>query len=203
MELSSDIKRRIEIQEEIILDIGCGNRKHIDSAIGIDVLDLEGVDLVGDVFQCLKAFPDNSVDKIYSSHFIEHIDELELYLKESYRILKGGGILESIVPHFSNAYYYSDYTHKRFFGLYSMSYLAKDNIYKRKVPQYGFASDFIIKNIRLNFKSQFRIRNVLRRWVGKLVNLNTYFQEFYEENLTSFISCYEIEFYLEKQVDSK
>jgi hypothetical protein len=36
--------------------------------------------------------------------------------------LEQGELIEIIVPHFSNPHYYSDPTHVRFFGLYTMSY---------------------------------------------------------------------------------
>jgi len=45
-------------------------------------------------------FKDNSVEKIYSSHFLEHLYpfELEMLLKECHRILKDGGVFEAALP---------------------------------------------------------------------------------------------------------
>ncbi|ROL55665.1 methyltransferase domain-containing protein [Bacteroidetes/Chlorobi group bacterium Naka2016] len=44
--------------------------------------------------------PDESVDYIYTSHFLEHIykDEAEFVIKEFYRILKKGGKVRVVVP---------------------------------------------------------------------------------------------------------
>jgi hypothetical protein len=40
-----------------------------------------------------------------------------------------------IVPHFVIPYYYSDYTHKTFFGLYSFDYFGRpETQLKRKTP---------------------------------------------------------------------
>ncbi len=56
------------------------------------------------VIQCdvSKGLPykDKSVDKIYSSHFLEHIpqDKAIRVLKECYRVLKTGGIMRLVVP---------------------------------------------------------------------------------------------------------
>lgn len=45
-------------------------------------------------------YADESVDKIYSSHFLEHIgkNEAERVLKECYRVLKKDGMMRLIVP---------------------------------------------------------------------------------------------------------
>lgn len=65
-------------------------------------------------------FPDNSLEGIYSSHFIEHLDYQTAihYLKESYRVLKPGGVLRTICPDLSiwiNKLYDND---KNFFDVY-------------------------------------------------------------------------------------
>lgn len=45
-------------------------------------------------------FADNSVDIVYSSHTFEHLSltTTELFLKESFRVLKPGGVLRLVVP---------------------------------------------------------------------------------------------------------
>lgn len=116
-----NILQRIETFKIIILDIGCGSLKKHPDWIGIDMLDAEGVDIVGDVYEVIKAFPDSSVDEAHAYHFFEHIPEIPALLIELRRVLKQTGFIEIVVPHFSNAYFYSDYTHKSFFGLYSFS----------------------------------------------------------------------------------
>ena len=53
----------------------------------------------GDVTRKLK-FHTSSVDFIYSSHLLEHLwrDDAYFFLKESYRILKKGGVLRICTP---------------------------------------------------------------------------------------------------------
>jgi SAM-dependent methyltransferase len=48
--------------------------------------------------------PNDSLEAIYSSHFIEHIpkDKLDFILSECFRILKPGGIMRIVVPDFEN-----------------------------------------------------------------------------------------------------
>lgn len=186
--------------EKIELELGCGNRKRHKKAIGIDMLDYPDVDIVGDVFDVLKEFPDNSVDSIFSSHFFEHIVDIEKLLDEVARILKKDGELNIIVPHFANPYYYSDPTHKTFFGLYTMSYYSEDLILTRKVPTYQKKISFSLRNVELRFKSSppFYVRHAIKKFFGLLVNLNSYTKELYEEMFCHFIPCYEIEYKLQK-----
>lgn len=89
------------------LELGCGLRKRHNDAIGIVVLEYPGVDIVGAVFKCLSLFKDESVEAIYSYHFLEHIEEFEQLTFEMVRCLKPGGILEAVVPHLSNPFFYS------------------------------------------------------------------------------------------------
>src|SRR3954469_7191145 len=45
-------------------------------------------------------YPDNSVDVVYASHLFEHLSlkSADLFLKESYRCLKPGGVIRIVVP---------------------------------------------------------------------------------------------------------
>lgn len=184
--------------ENPVLDIGCGPIKKKPEWIGVDMLDFECVDIVGDIFEVLNALPEGSISEVYSSHFFEHIDDLEGLLKALSRVLKKDGKLTVIVPHFSNPYFYSDYTHKRFFGLYTFSYLAEDKLFFRKVPRYGFDASLSIEKVRLNFKSPFLIRHALKLAMGYIFNAFNYMKEFYEENLSGMYYCYEIVYILRK-----
>lgn len=183
----------------IILDIGCGPQKKHPEWIGIDALDFDGVDLVGDVFEVLKQFPDGTVDAVFSAHFFEHINGIDKLLTEVGRVLKSGGRLTVIVPHFSNPYFYSDYTHKNFFGLYSFSYLAQEDLFKRKVPQYQVATVFQLTKVHLRFQSPFFLRGLFYRVYGKIINASYYLKELYEENFSRVVYCYEIEYDLVKK----
>ena len=64
----------------------------------------------------------NSIDIIYSKSFIEHLANPDNFLKESFRVLKPGGILLTLVPDWESNYrtYYDDYTHKTPFTIISL-----------------------------------------------------------------------------------
>jgi ubiquinone/menaquinone biosynthesis C-methylase UbiE len=163
-------------------------------------LDGPSVDVVGDVLDVLRALGDESVAEIYSSHLFEHIDELSELVDEVERVLVIGGRLHVVVPHFSNAYYYSDPTHRRPFGLYTFSYFAQDPIMRRRVPLYGRTPRLRLEGARLGFRSeaQFPGRRLVKQALARVVNANVWLQEFYEENLTGILQCYELHFELVK-----
>lgn len=181
------------------LELGCGPRKRNPTDIGIDAIDYEGVDIVGDVYEVLALIDENTIDRVSSSHFLEHVTDLTKLLSEIARILKPGGRLDVVVPHFSNPYYYSDYTHRNPFGLYSFSYLAESDLFRRSVPMYEIPM-FKLNSVVLGFKSPrpFYVRFAFKRALGLLINSSRYLQEFYEENLCYLVPCYEITFQLTK-----
>lgn len=187
--------------EKVVLELGCGNRKRLPNSIGIDILDYEAVDIVGDLVEVLMEFPASSVDFVTSHHVFEHIEDLELVVDQLARIIKREGQLEATVPHFSNPYYYSDYTHKRFFGLYTFCYLASSSLFRRQVPTYQKELNFELESVDLGFKSPppFYIRYGIKRAWGFLFNLNSWMQELYEENYCYLIPCYEIRYRLKRR----
>jgi len=188
----------IRDKEDLILELGCGHRKQHENAIGIDLIDGENVDIIGDIHEVLKYFPDNSVSAVYAYHCFEHLPDISKVIGMLTRIMKNGAKLVVVTPHFSNPYYYSDYTHKTAFGLYSFSYLAKDSLFKRKVPNYIMNQNFKLCDVKLIFKSPrpFYFRWSIKRIFQFIINLNTYFMEFYEENLCYVFPCYEIRYEL-------
>ncbi len=183
---------------DAVLELGCGDRKRHKTAIGVDSRDLSGVDLVGDVFDVLAAVSDGSVAAIYSYHFFEHISDFERLMQELSRLLKRGGQMEVVVPHFSNPYFYSDPTHRTPFGLYTFCYYASNRLFRRTIPNYQGRHDFTLKSVDLVFKAArpFYIRYALRKAIGTLFNSCSYMQEIYEDLFTGLISCYEVRYEL-------
>lgn len=102
------------------LDLGCGKTPRVEKAAdgtevcwtGVDALDF-GQGIVHDL---RRPWPwkDGSVEEIYSSHFLEHLDGSErvFVMNEMYRVLRWGGKAVIITPHWSNDCAYGDPTHK-------------------------------------------------------------------------------------------
>lgn len=192
-----ELNQILQSGKPVILELGCGLQKK-EGRIGIDQLDLPGVDIVSNLNEGFSYLPDHSVDEIHSKSLVEHIDDLAAFMREIVRVLKKGGRKYMFVPHFSNPYYYSDYTHTKFIGLYTFYYfVAKKDQLARKVPD--FYTDIRIKIIsqRMIFQSVFRGVNFLKKLFERLVNFNHWTQEFYEENLCYLIPCYGLEIVFE------
>lgn len=81
------------------LDLGCGDEKIVESAVGIDIggkaadinLDLSAND-------SLAMFSDNYFDYVFSSHCLEDFEYTEAILKQWWRIIKPGGHLMLYCP---------------------------------------------------------------------------------------------------------
>lgn len=159
------------------------------------------MDLVGDACTILRKFPDESVDYIYTKHFLEHINDLDSLVAEFQRVLKEDSRIRIIVPHFSNPYFYSDPTHKRHFGLYTFCYYSTcERLFNRKVPTYMRDLSFCLINVDLRFqtpKGRF-VRSGFKKLVQLLVNRCNFNKELYEELFSWIFPCYEIVYDLVK-----
>lgn len=182
-----------------IIELGAGNKRQFSNSITIDIVNCDGVDVVVDVNKGLKFISDNSIDEIYASHFIEHVENIDLLMSEVFRVLKKGGIINLVVPHFSNPHYYSDYTHKYQFGLYSFSYFSKSKYFKREVPTYYNDINFEIEIIKIMFGSRFKALHVFRVIYSIIFNVNKIMQEIYEECFCYIFPATEIQVVLKKK----
>jgi len=188
-----DLNKIINGVEPVIVELGCGPKKRAGT-LGIDVVDLPGVDIVTDLERGLPFLPNNSVDEIHCRSLLEHIENFQLLMREIVRVLKKHSKAYIFVPHFSNPYYYSDYTHKRFFGLYTFYYFVdtKQQL-RRKVPVFYTDIRINIVSQRLIFRSPFGFRRQVKKLFGFIFNCHSSLQEFYEENLCYLLPCHGIE----------
>lgn len=85
-----------------MLNIACGNRYHKDW-INIDFHPVSKDVKRVNILQGLP-FEDESIDFIYSSHFLEHLtpEQAVFVLRVCKRVLKSGGILRLVVPDLEN-----------------------------------------------------------------------------------------------------
>jgi len=198
--LQKDVLKQVRERKDLYLELGCGNRKRHPSAVCIDLIPGDCVDIVGDIHEVLGLFPDNCVSAVFTYHCLEHIKELPSLMSTLARIMKMDGTLRVVAPHFSNPYFYSDPTHVTPFGLYTFSYLAKEKLFTRRVPNYARAGQFDLCRVQLIFKSPrpFYMRWGFKKLFQAFFNMNRYLMEFYEENLCYLIPCYEIVYELKR-----
>jgi SAM-dependent methyltransferase len=88
------------------LDLGCGPHKAFSHFIGVDNNDHArrfGWEIKADVSvatcEKLDLFADKSMDFVFSSHLLEHIEAFEDALREWWRVIKPGGPLVLYLPH--------------------------------------------------------------------------------------------------------
>ena len=87
------------------LDLGCGPAKAFPHFIGIDSgkdTDLFGIQMRPDVkadITDLSIYASGSIDLVFSSHALEHIEDWKAALKEWWRVVKVGGHLALYLPH--------------------------------------------------------------------------------------------------------
>lgn len=106
-----------------ILDVGCGRHK-LTGAVGVDYLELPGVDCVADLNHRLP-FDDEQFDVVYSNQVLEHIPNLIGLIEETHRVLRPGGLMVAHVPYFRSSWAAIDPTHVRQFTLNSLHYFVR------------------------------------------------------------------------------
>ena len=188
-----DLDAQINGPDPVIVELGCG-RKERPGRITIDKADMPHVNIVADIEEGLGFLPDKSIDEIHCRSVLEHIENFQHLMSEIVRVLKDAGTAHIFVPHFSNPYYYSDFTHTRFFGLYTFYYFVESKgQLKRKVPDYYTNLRIRVISQRLVFRSAFKLLNPGKKLFGWLVNRHHLVQEFYEENMCYAFPCHGIE----------
>jgi len=96
------------------INLGCG--KDIKKGfINVDKMKLPEVDVVCNIEGKKLPFKTNSVEVVVLNHVLEHIQNLELLLKEIYRVCKSNARIYIRVPYFSHESAFSHYQHIRRF----------------------------------------------------------------------------------------
>lgn len=91
------IREVLNRKEEIFLEVGAGGKKGSNGWLTVDVA--QNCDIFWDLRRGIP-FPNESVSKMYSSHFFEHLTykEGQKFLDECLRVLRPGGTFSICVP---------------------------------------------------------------------------------------------------------
>lgn len=180
---TENFKKLTKSNKKICLDIGCGPSKK-DGYVGIDMFDEPNVDYVMDLEHEKIPLPDKSVDLIYTSHFLEHLSDPGRMIMEFNRLLKEGGKVEIIVPHYTNPYAYH-FTHKTYWSSFTLH---------QQYIDYYLNTNLVVLSKKINM----RFHPLVDSFFTKIVN---FYPNIYERLFAKIIHAWEIEFLLVK--DSK
>lgn len=149
------------------LNLACGKDIRKDF-VNIDGKKFNGVDKVCDLNKGIP-FKPNSVACIVCNHFLEHVKDKCLFLKECNRVLKTGGILEMELPHKSGTIAYH-VCHLHFFSISSFSKeVLKEEYVIEEIGKW--------KVLQNDIGISYGFRNSL---LDRLINLNIYTKLFFE-----------------------
>jgi SAM-dependent methyltransferase len=109
-----------------ILDVGCGINK-LPDAIGIDLNPASRADVIWDIDCFPYPFPDNSFDHIHCSHVIEHVANVLRTMEEFHRLVRPGGTVYVVTPHYTDFSSFCDPTHKSHLNSYSFRYFGANH----------------------------------------------------------------------------
>ena len=137
------------------LEVGCGDNKR-EGYLGMDMVKLDGVDVVHDMNISPWPFDDNTFNEIIFDDVLEHSKNFLGILSEVYRVSAPNATIKISLPHYSSDNMYSDPTHTIFFSSRSFNYFDKSQNYKHS---------FYLGNV--NFK-------VLKRYIA--------FREYFTHN---------------------
>jgi len=122
--IQSQTNRLLRERGPISLEVGAGNKKGSNGWVTIDIS--KTCDLRWDLRRGIP-FPDESLAKVYSSHFLEHLsfEEGQKFLDECLRVLIPGGIISICVPNaklYIDAYLNSKDLDRKYFFDYTRAY---------------------------------------------------------------------------------
>ena len=111
--------------EAKVLDVGCGDRKRVPWAVGLDRVRTAATDVVHDLDVFPWPFADSSFDVIVASHVVEHLTDILKLCEELHRIGKPGAIIRIATPHYTSPDAFADPTHKHAFGFRTFEFVAR------------------------------------------------------------------------------
>lgn len=141
------------------LNLGCGDKK-IDGYTNVDVCGEP--DVFCDLSQFPWPFESNSVDEVFSSHFLEHVIDYEKTVFEMHRILRPNGILHFRVPHFRSMFF-PWHLHKYAFSSVACRLLCEERAYQ-------FGGKHLFEEVSLKFNYPYITNRCLKKLFFFLAN---------------------------------
>jgi SAM-dependent methyltransferase len=109
-----------------ILDVGCGIRK-LAGAVGIDRNPASAADVLCDLDRAPYPFRDDSFDALHATHVIEHVADVMRAMEEFHRLVRAGGRVRIVTPHYTDFSSFCDPTHRWHLNSFSFRYFGEDH----------------------------------------------------------------------------
>lgn len=106
------------------VDLGCGGTKE-EGSIGVDIVPLEGVDVIASLAERPYPFADNSFDTIHLKNMIEHLPDTIGTMEEIHRIARPDSRVVITVVNWNSHYAAMDPQHARLFTENSFDFFGK------------------------------------------------------------------------------
>jgi SAM-dependent methyltransferase len=103
---------RVDGRDPVVLDLGCGGQKQYPGNFGVDLFPTSEVDVLADVSRALP-FADDSVDRVFLVHILEHLIDFLPLVDEVHRILRPDGVAFVLSPWWKYVNAVADPTHVR------------------------------------------------------------------------------------------
>ena len=107
------------------LHLGCGRTKRA-GFIGVDIVDVEGVDTVHDLTVFPYPFAADSVDEVLMRNVLEHLPNTLKVMEEIWRVCSNGARIEICVPYYNSHCASTDPTHVKYFSENTFDYFTVD-----------------------------------------------------------------------------
>lgn len=156
-----------------VLDVGCGRNKR-PGAVGIDRNPRTAADLLCDLDRFPYPFRDSSFDELHAVHVIEHLSDVMRAMEEFHRLVRPGGRIRLVTPHYTDFSSFCDPTHRWHLNSFSFRYFGADD------AGYGYYSSVRLVERKVHVRLL-----ALWRWLGFefLVNASPRFRRFWEHYL--------------------
>jgi SAM-dependent methyltransferase len=109
-----------------VLDVGCGINKK-PGAIGIDRNAASRADVLAELDSFPYPFRDSSFDALQAVHVIEHVSDVIRTMEEFHRLVRAGGEVFIVTPHYTDFSSFCDPTHRWHLNSFSLRYFGPDN----------------------------------------------------------------------------
>src|SRR5271169_3782643 len=108
------------------LDVGCGINK-LKGSIGIDRNPDSRADVIVELDRFPYPFRDSSFDALQAVHVIEHVSDVIRSMEEFHGLVRPGGEVLIVTPHYTDFSSFCDPTHRWHLNSFSLRYFGVDN----------------------------------------------------------------------------